>query len=77
VLREDLMKRMRDAQIQAVAIEHQRDAIRKLYDAATMMNNGTLAEGYRQQLHDLLDVQLDNSSSLMQITRSLIDSAGS
>lgn len=77
MLREDLMKRMRDAQIQAVAIEHQRDAIRKLYDAATMMNNGTLAEGYRQQLHDLLDVQLDNSSSLMQITRSLIDSAGS
>lgn len=75
MLRDDLLKQMRELQIQAVAIEHQREAIRKLYDAATMMNNGKLAEGYRQQMHDLLDVQLDNSSSLMQITRSLIDSA--
>lgn len=58
-------------------MEHQRDAIRKLYDAASMMNNNVLTDTYRRQLHDLLDVQLDNSSSLMQITRSLIDSAGS
>jgi ABC-type branched-subunit amino acid transport system ATPase component len=76
MLRPDLLARMRELQIQAVAIEHQREAIRKLYDAASMMNNGKLAEGYRQQLHDLLDVQLDNSSSLSQVTRSLIDSAG-
>lgn len=71
------MARMRELQIQAVAISHQRDALVKLYDAAAMMNNGTLAEGYRQQLHDLLDVQLDNTSSLMQVTRTLIDTAGS
>ena len=75
--RDDLMKQMRELQIQSVAISHQRDAIIKLYDAAAMMNNTMLAEGYRQQLHDLLDVQLDNTSSLMQITRTLIDTAGS
>jgi Spy/CpxP family protein refolding chaperone len=77
VTRNDLLKRMRDLQMQSIATDHQRDAIRKLYDAATMMNDGKLADTYRQQLHDLLDAQLDNSSSLMQLTRTLIDSAGS
>lgn len=77
MLREDLLARMRELQIQAVAITHQRDALHKLYDAATTVNNGKLAEGYRQQLHDLLDVQLDNTASLMQVTRTLIDTAGS
>jgi hypothetical protein len=71
------MTRMRELQIQAVAMEHQREAIRKLYDAASMVNNTGLAAGYRQQLHDLLDIQLDNTSSLMQVTRTLIDTAGS
>jgi ABC-type dipeptide/oligopeptide/nickel transport system ATPase subunit len=70
------MAKMRELQIQSVAISHQRDAIIKLYDAAAMMNNTSLAERYRGELHDLLDVQLDTTSSLMQITRSLIDTAG-
>lgn len=74
--REQLLDRMRELQIQAIAVEHQRDGLRKLYDAAITMNNTKLAEGYRTQLHDLLDVQLDTASSLMQVMRSIIDTSG-
>jgi hypothetical protein len=70
--REQLMDMLRELQIRTVAMEHQRDAIRKLYDSAAMMNNTPLVDSYRQQMHDLLDLQLDTASGLMQITRSII-----
>jgi hypothetical protein len=62
--------------IKQVSIQHQFDAIMKLYEAATMMNNTVLMEQYREQLHSLLDIKLDTCNAIMELTRQLIKATG-
>lgn len=71
--REAILQQLRDDQIKLISIEHQKDGIVKLFDAAAVMANGALAELYRQQLHDLLDIQLDTKISTFSLTRKLLD----
>lgn len=67
--RPELMGKLRDEQVKMVAVEHQREGIKKLFDAACMMQNGPLMEKYRRELHDLLDLHLDCADAVMQMTR--------
>lgn len=72
--RDELTAKLREALIKQVSISHQTDGVRKLYDAAVMMQNNPLSETYRQQMHDLLDVQLDNQSEVCELTRRMVQS---
>lgn len=72
----DLNARMQEATIKQIAVQHQTEAIIKLYEAATMMNNTVLMEQYRDQLHTLLDVKLDTVNDIMELSRQLIRLAG-
>lgn len=66
---EEARAKLREAQIKHVAIQHQTDGIKQLYSAAIAMSNNQLSDTYRQQLHDLLDTQLDNSSEIMELSK--------
>jgi DNA-directed RNA polymerase sigma subunit (sigma70/sigma32) len=72
----ELNQKMQEATIKQIAVSHQSEAIAKLYEAATMMNNGPLMEQYRDQLHTLLDVKLDTVNEIMELSRQLIRLAG-
>jgi hypothetical protein len=70
--RAELEQKLRDALVKGVAVQHQMDGLRKLHDAAMVMQNNELAMTYRQQMHDLLDIQLDTQSEVTSLTRSLV-----
>lgn len=63
--------KLRDEQVMQMAIQHQMDGVRKLYDAAVAMGNEEMSGMYRGQLHDLLDTQLDNSHTIMNLLKQL------
>lgn len=67
-----LNEKYREEMVKQISVGHQFDATVKLYDAAAMMNNAVLMEQYREQLHSLLDVKLDTTNSLMQLTQRII-----
>lgn len=66
--------KLRDEQVMQMAIQHQMDGVRKLYDAAVAMGNEEMSGMYRGQLHDLLDTQLDNSHTIMNLLKQLFSS---
>lgn len=71
-----LNARLQEEVIKQVSIQHQFEAVLKLYDAATMMNNKPLMEQHRENLHSLLDLKLDTTNTVMELTRQLIRTAG-
>lgn len=71
--RSDILAELRDVTVKQVALTHHTEGVRKLFDAATMCQNGQLSDLYRQQLHDLLDQTLDCTCSVMVLTRQLIE----
>lgn len=71
-----LLELIRDETIKQVSIQHQFEATLKLYDAACMVHNRTLLEQYRDQLHSLLDLKLDTTNSIMELTRRMIRTSG-
>lgn len=70
--REQLNKTIKDEIIKQASMQHQFDAVMKLYDAASMMPNPQLMEQQRNNLHALLDERLDLQGSIMELTRRLI-----
>jgi hypothetical protein len=70
-----LTTQLQQETIKQVSIQHQYEAIMKLYEAATMMDNRPLMVQYRMQLHDLLDLKLDVCHSISELSRQLIRSA--
>lgn len=71
--RAELQAKLREEVVKQMAMQHQRDALHKLYDAAAMMNNQPLSERYREELHNLLDLQLDTVMSISVLSRQMID----
>ena len=69
-----LNERYREELVKQLSVGHQIDATVKLYEAAAMMNNKVLMEQYREQLHNLVDVKLDTTNSLMELTRQMVRS---
>lgn len=65
---------LRECLVKQLAIRQQSEALVRLYDAASTMNNSALCDTYRQQLHDLLDLTLDTIDEVCLLTRQLIDS---
>ena len=72
----ELNAKIQEATIKQIAVQHQFDAILKLYEAATMMDSRPLMEQYRDQLHSLLDLKLDTVNEIMTFSRQLIRLAG-
>lgn len=60
---------LNDALIRQVAAKQQFEALCKLYEAAAITNNGAQLEQYREQLHTVLDCQLDICNEIMHHTR--------
>lgn len=71
--REQIMQRMKDEQMRMLALTHQYEGTKKLFDAAAMSNNGVQCDELRFQLHTLLDAQLDLVASTMILTRAFMD----
>lgn len=71
--RSEVEQKLRDALVKQVAIQHQMDGLRKLHDAAMVMGNNLLVATYRQQMHDLLDLQLDTQSEICSLTRNIVN----
>lgn len=70
---EEIKQQLLGVQIQAVTIVHQRDGNRRLFDAACWTNNGEQAAKIREQIHNLLDSELDCAASVMQLSRMLLE----
>jgi len=71
--RSNIEQKLRDALVKQVAVQHQMDGLRKLHDAAMVMDNRSLVAVYRQQMHDLLDLQLDTQSEICSLTRNIVN----
>jgi hypothetical protein len=69
---EELQAEVRKHLIHQSSMDYQFKALRGLYDAASMVPHAHLMEQYRQQLHDLLDVQLDTQNTIMELSRRMI-----
>lgn len=70
--RNELLDKIRDAQIRLIAIQHHSEGMKKLFDAAVMCNANDLSEAHRTTLHNLLDQQLDATAEVTSLTRALI-----
>lgn len=66
---DELQQRLKGEVMRQVSMQHQFDALRKLYDSVCIVNNSVMMETYRTQLHDLLDLQLDTQNAIMELTR--------
>ncbi len=68
-----LTAQLREETIKGVSIQHQFDALVKLYEAAAIIPNNLLMEQYRDQLHSLLDLRLDTANTIYEITRRMVN----
>lgn len=71
--REQVQAKLKEEIVKQVAMGHQMEATRKLHEAAAIMANNPLCEMYREQMHNLLDLQLDTLMSISLLTRQLVD----
>lgn len=69
--RADVEAKISEELVKQVAIQHQMDGLRKMYDSATLLNNQKLAQQHRDHLHACLDMQLDAAASVMLLSRQL------
>lgn len=74
--RAELIADLRRVTITQIAIQHHSEGVHKLFDAATLCANGRLSDEHREQLHNLLDQQLDAKAEVMAITRCLAELQG-
>lgn len=72
--RADLQARMREEIIRQMALEHQMEGARKMYDAALLMSDQAGAQMHRDNLHTLLDCKLDSAASVQLLVRQLAES---
>jgi hypothetical protein len=71
--RAQLQARLREEVVKQMAMSHQLDATRKLHEAAAMMANNPLCESYREQIHNLIDLQLDTTMAIAVLTRQMFE----
>lgn len=72
-----LKARITENALLAMALVQQAEGLNKLYDGASLRGDGNAADTYRQQLHDLLDQQLDLKSANFVLIRALASDGNS
>lgn len=69
--RADLIARLQDEVVRQVAIGHQMEGTKCMYDACVLMGDNLGSDAHRQSLHTLLDIKLDVAATIQVISRSL------
>lgn len=69
----EINARLRSVQVDMVLALRMKNGTKELYDAACMKGDGAEAAKLRAALHDLYDTELDQSASIMQLTRKLME----
>lgn len=72
--RDELLARLHEAVVRQVALDHQMEGIKRLYDACVLMADNPGADTHRQSLHTILDMKLDVASSIQVISKILAGS---
>lgn len=72
----EVNQQLNQLQVEMVTSRHLHDGTKALYNAACWTGDGKTAAQYRNTLHALLDAELDHQSSIMQLTRKLLESGG-
>lgn len=72
--RADLIARLQDEVVTQVAIEHQMEGTKRLYDACVLMGDNLGSDAHRQSLHTLLDIKLDIAAAIQVLSRQLAQS---
>lgn len=69
--------KLRQLQIEMVAVNHMTQGLRRLFDSASWSGDGVAAAGHRESLHTMLDAELDHHASLMLLSRKKLEIGGS
>lgn len=65
-----LMEKVKELQLRRTAMDRQTEGIKKLYESALILGNSKLTDDYRQQLHFILDSELDCTAEIVQCVKS-------
>lgn len=71
--RVDIQKKINEECIRQVVLDSQMEGTRKLHDAALLLGDNGAAQVFRENMHTLLDAKLDGASSVMVLTRQLVE----
>jgi hypothetical protein len=74
VKRGEINRQLKTCVMQSAELSHKWGAAKALFDAASFVNDGDESAKAREQMHTLLDMQLDNSASVMLLSRRLTES---
>jgi len=70
--KDQINEQLHDTMTRQLACGHQTEALTKLFEAAALIGNKDLMNKYREELHNLLDIKLDNCNSIMILTKKLV-----
>lgn len=71
--REKLLQQINDEQLKLVRLSHQFEGTKKLFDASALESDHRKMDELRTNLHNLLDMQLDSSSTSLLLARQLME----
>lgn len=70
---EQINEQLRATQVNFVLYHRQYEGMKQLFDAAAFAGDGKECARIREQLHSIVDAQLDSSSAVMVLTRRLLE----
>lgn len=69
MIRTEIMAKLRKEQIELIALMSRWEGTKKLYEGACVMGANDAADVFRQQLHDILDRQLDLTATSTALSK--------
>lgn len=71
--RDDCLRAIAKQTVANATTIHRYEGVKRLFDAACMCGETDLQDQYRSELHSLLDLMLDGSSSITVLTKKLAE----
>ncbi len=69
----DILAKLRQMSVDAVALQHRANGIKAIYTGCVMSGDSKGADTHRQELHEILDMQLDLEASTTMLSRSFME----